>query len=349
MGHMKHPTEEQFDLYCGRRLEVAQLLEIDDHLASCGECRRRMAEMTRAGRGLDELAVKYGPPEHHLNYEEVVAAAERGEASGRLESCALCRREVDELRDFRVQLKRARAPRRAAVIQWTRWGAIAAVVALVAAATMLLSRKPVGPQVASVPDEYREALRVATAEGRLTVPPQFAALRRRSGTLLGPAGPVSPSEFRIKAPAGTAVLEATPVFDWESPRGAMDFVVSIFNSDYQKVAESQPLATNQWRSETPLPPGVYSWQVTARFAGGVVRFPQPPAAEAVFAVLDRGEAAAVERLAREHPDSHSLLAVAYAQHGLLDLASKEVDAAERAEPASETPRRWRESLSRTGL
>jgi anti-sigma factor RsiW len=41
-----HLSADLLEVYRQRRLEPAQLLALDDHLASCSECRERLREIT---------------------------------------------------------------------------------------------------------------------------------------------------------------------------------------------------------------------------------------------------------------------------------------------------------------
>ena len=126
----------------------------------------------------------------------------------------------------------------------------------------------------------------------------------------------------------------------------MQYVVSVFDESFHRVAESPALTVNEWQPAKPLPRGrVYLWQVSATIAGGeVVRAPIPPAPEARFQVAGENAAAEIAQARQDHPANHLLLAVMLSEHGALDEAAVELDAVESTDPA--LARALRESLGK---
>src|SRR2546429_3041139 len=107
MTPASHPTEDQFARFRRRALASSELLEISDHLAVCDACRERLFHEEQAGPQLRALRIELSA---HLEYEEIAAVAEGVVGAGvatHIEGCAPCRAEVEELRRFRSELKRA--------------------------------------------------------------------------------------------------------------------------------------------------------------------------------------------------------------------------------------------------
>jgi hypothetical protein len=147
----------------------------------------------------------------------------------------------------------------------------------------------------------------------------------RRGVLLGSPGDTR--TFEIGAPMGTAVLTDRPSFRWETVESAAQYVVSVFDADFRKVAESPALTATAWHSEQPLARGrIYNWQVTATAGGATFRSPVPPAPEARFQVVAAADARSIETARRDHPGNHLLLAVLMASVGALDDATAELEA-----------------------
>ncbi len=171
--------------------------------------------------------------------------------------------------------------------------------------------------------------------------PVLGSLIARRGVLLG--SPDETRTFEIGAPAGTAVLTDRPTFRWQAVEGASRYVVSVFDADFRKVAESPHLTTPLWQPEQPLARDrIYNWQVTATAGGTTFRSPVPPAPEARFQVVSAAGALSIETARREHPGNHLLLAALLAKLGALDDAAAELDAL--AATDSQTAHALRESL-----
>ncbi len=87
-----HLTDNQVEAFCQRTLAAAELLCVDDHLATCDSCRQRLAQAEFP---------------QHLSFEQsadFVDGRLAGEAlqlaSEHLASCGLCREAVDDLHHF---------------------------------------------------------------------------------------------------------------------------------------------------------------------------------------------------------------------------------------------------------
>jgi hypothetical protein len=103
---MQHLTDRQLADYRGRHLSAAELLQIDDHLSGCGECRVRVAS-----EGELRAALRTVPPAEHLSYEQLEALVDGKMSAAQAEAvrihaaaCRVCSDELRDLESFRNQL-----------------------------------------------------------------------------------------------------------------------------------------------------------------------------------------------------------------------------------------------------
>ena len=360
MSKAAHLTDEQFARFQHRTLEPAELLDVDDHLTACAECRDRLFVISGA---MAQLAGLRSELSEHLDYDQIVAGAE-GTAdagvSGHLAECAMCLAEVEDLRQFQGELKRAEnhvvemPVRKTAARKLAYTAAIAAGLIMSASlAFRLLRPEPStpAPQIARnappaepalTPGE-QAAVQLALSTHSLERAPVLDRLIARRGVLLGAPG--ESKTFAVSAPVGTVVLNDRPLFRWEAVPRASKYVVAVFDDNFQKVAESPALTDPEWRPEQPLARGrIYNWQVTAHLGGATLRSPVPPAPEARFQVALAEVAEQAEQARRQHPENHLLLAVLLAKAGALDGAAAELDVLAGTDAA--TAQALRESLER---
>lgn len=185
---------------------------------------------------------------------------------------------------------------------------------------------------ALAPDD-RDLIVAALRTGRVEIPSTIVALRGRPGVLLGPPGSAPP--LRPLRPVATAVESARPLFEWTALPGATSYVVSVFDTDLDKIAESEPLSTLQWTPAQRLTLGrVYTWQMRAKTAAGEVVAPTPPAPEARFRVLAQTEADRVAAVRKDYGGSPLALGVLLAYAGLLDEAERPLEDILVANPSS---------------
>ena len=350
-----HLTELQFSGFQHRTLEPADLLAIDCHLAVCAECRGRLAGLTSAFPEISALRTHLS---EHLDYDQTVAAAHGAAGAAiqqHLAECAMCRDEVEDLRQFRSQLAHAPGnvipmPRPKPKWRIPAFAAIAAGLLLAAGLTVFRqSKTPVAqappvtaqPLEPAVPPDQQAAVQLALSTHRLERAPVLDSLITKRGVLLGAPGETR--SFAVQAPIGASVLNSRPVFRWEPVPGASKYVVAVFDDRFQKVVESPAVTTVEWTPEQPLARGrVYNWQVTAHIGARTLRSPVPPAPEARFQVAAAETAAQIENARRDHPANHLLLAVLLANAGALDESAHELDALAASDPA--TAQSLRESL-----
>lgn len=338
-----HLSERQVEGYRRRSLRPEELLEVDDHLDGCGECRRRVA----AGERLAGAVAAW---------EDL--ASDSGTAVG-IDLGALM--EESGRRDERAAPRAL--PRQALVVALSALGLLLAVGGVAWFATLPLRREvaslrtelrtlrqresisaPPAPAagLASLSADLRDAVATALRAGRLDRPALLAGLLGSGAVLRGAAD--SPG-FALQSPLATAVLDGRPVFRWSPlPRGE-SYRVMVFDRDFNPVADSGEIAGTQWTPDRPLPPGgVYAWEVKARGHGAEVTAPGPASPEARFLVLPADQAAAVRSAVGAAGSSPLALGVLYGRAGLADDAERELAAAAREGPEPEAARRLLDSV-----
>lgn len=365
---------EQLARFRDSGLAGADLLEADDHMAVCEECRQQLQALptaVSAWAGIGEgLRASAECAETHLPYEQLQAyvdgagsTAEKMRAQSHLTGCESCRGEAENLQVFAasVNARPVQAPR---MNRYLILGPIAATL-LVGVLLMRQSERPqppvtlavavrdggqtvgldhqghvVGAGQASASEVELLASTLRDGKVAVNVPD---GLRASKSVLLGSES--TAPHFRVRSPVGQLVLEDAPVFRWEPLENARAYKVQIFDADYQPVASSPEVAGTSWTPEHPLERGKrYVWQVTALRPGATVKAPEPPDAEARFQVLGGGEASAIQQ-ARQVGAGHLTLTALYAHAGLCREASGEVDALAAENPGSPFVQQLRSNLA----
>jgi hypothetical protein len=105
-----HLSDEEIDRYCTRKMQVAELLPADRHLATCDQCHTRMIQvLTRRGK-LTAATHAFDQAARceitHLEYEQLAALVDgqlgeidREIALSHLEICPECESELEDLRE----------------------------------------------------------------------------------------------------------------------------------------------------------------------------------------------------------------------------------------------------------
>ena len=124
-----HLSTQRAEEYRQRVLPGAELLEVDDHLAVCEECRRQISVNVEVDTLVSDfhhrlLSTPGVPESDHLSYEQLVTLvdgelekSERDALQTHLEVCEPCTQDLDDLRAFRAELydvtteETARAPK----------------------------------------------------------------------------------------------------------------------------------------------------------------------------------------------------------------------------------------------
>lgn len=320
----------------------------------------------------------------HSTYEDLqgyvdgtLSEPERDIVESHIEVCAECGASERDLLQIRQELRTT--PR--GQIVWWQVAAAAAAVILVAYIAMLpmrdrvsrleaqiktleeeksvlekqsresallaqdLQKKAANPPAQALAPEYRQVIAAVLAGKELTLPSFLSDLRAPEGQLLGSA---RKAEFSLIGPVGTAVESETPVLEWTPWNGADTYVVSVFDTRFELVAQSEALSTAQWTIPRPLKRGsVYAWQVVATRKGRQAKSPMPPAPPAMFKVLEPNEAAKLSAV-RQQIEAPLQLGILYSHFGVLDAAEEQFRRVDPSDPSSPTATRLLQQLESLG-
>ena len=133
-----HLSTQRAEEYRQRVLPGAELLEVDDHLAVCEECRRQISENVEAETLVSDfhhqlLSTPGAPESDHLSYEQLATLvdgeleSERDALQTHLEVCEPCTQDLNDLRAFRAELhvvtaeESARAPKPSSAEKLRSW------------------------------------------------------------------------------------------------------------------------------------------------------------------------------------------------------------------------------------
>ncbi|HEY2962069.1 MAG TPA: zf-HC2 domain-containing protein [Pyrinomonadaceae bacterium] len=189
-----------------------------------------------------------------------------------------------------------------------------------------------------LPPEYQKRLKTALADQRIPNSSQLTGLTRAGSSLM--SGNNEKGSFRVIAPVGTVVLTNSPTFRWSVTEGASHYVVEIYDDKFNLVVLSPQLQTNSWTISQPLPRGkIYTWQVKADKDGEEVTSPRPPAPQARFRIVNQSKAHELDQARRMYPSSHLMLALLYADAGLLAESEEQLRLLVKANPNSEIARK----------
>ncbi|HEY0367222.1 MAG TPA: zf-HC2 domain-containing protein, partial [Pyrinomonadaceae bacterium] len=190
----------------------------------------------------------------------------------------------------------------------------------------------------NLPPPYQEIVKKALTSQRSERSSQLQGLTRPPSVLMG--GNDQAREFSVLEPAGIVLMSDRPTFRWSRLEGASDYVVEIYDEQFKLVTTSPPVTTSSWTATQSLPRGqTYSWQVKAVKDGQETTVPRPPAPQAKFRVIDQAKANELARAKRAFGSSHLMLAMLYAEAGLLREAEQELRVLQRANPQSEIVRK----------
>ena len=382
----RHPDSDTLLAFREHRLAGPAVAEVALHVGQCDRC---TAVTPSAGRTALHALV---PSEAHLSPHlsphlsdaELDLLVDQGAHHPHLDSCAMCRAEVADLRRFdaaeRVTPFRPRPTRR-----WLMAAAAAFVVLALSAIALFVGRT--SPVAAPVTASNRPA---PAATAAVTPAPAVVASLAdgagriallEDGTIAG-AGPLSPRDaedartvlsgralsiptfiaampgaargeaasahpLRVFEPFRSAVVETRPHFSWTAVRGAQSYRVAVFDADYEEIARSETLHGTSWTPSKPLPAGVdLSWHVVAETGDGEMSSAGSDRAEAVFRVLTPKEIAEVSLGAAQSRGSHLVRGLLYRRHGLLHDAEREFRSLAGQNPDSPVVRKLIVSVSR---
>ena len=181
--------------------------------------------------------------------------------------------------------------------------------------------------------QTQKAVQAALASERL---PESQALNELAGgkiILMGQATDGLP--FKLIAPVGVVLSLNRPTLRWQPVDGATHYTVSVFDSDFNRVAKSNPQGTTAWTLPLSLQNGkIYSWEVTALKDNQEITSPVAPAPRAQFKIVEVERLNEIATVRKQKPLSHLTLGVLYARAGLLTEAEREFRALLNANPQS---------------
>jgi len=235
--------------------------------------------------------------------------------------CPTCEAELRDLRAFAYEQPKSFP---------LRWLAVAAVLAVVIGiATFVVMQRDVTVDLTPVKRavittgygraDWDYAVRDALSRAAVERPSILHDLRPPAQVLRGS----DPALQTKMSPAGVVIETTTPSFTWTAKPGGK-YVVSVYDG-VERVTQSGVIRTTNWRIPQPLRRGrTYTWQVEVRHGNEVKVVPAPPAAPALFHVLDEQDAAMLAEARREFPGDHLLQGVLYARMGLQQQAVEEL-------------------------
>lgn len=189
-------------------------------------------------------------------------------------------------------------------------------------------------EIESIPAQYRAKFQRELADGRLSFPPEINQLSNQTGRLM--SGGTEEIPFALSSPVGKIIQSNRPHFRWNKLAGAEAYIVSVYDENFNKVAESPQISAATWQIDKPLARNkIYLWQVTAIRGGEEIKSPVRPAPDAKFKVLDAGKSNEIEQAKRLHGNSNLLLGILYANAGLLNEAESEFQKFLKKNPKSE--------------
>ena len=183
----------------------------------------------------------------------------------------------------------------------------------------------------SASSQIQNEVALALKSGRVKASPSIADLKGQSGKLMGAGS----SDYGLVSPVAMVIESRTPIFRWRAIVGAENYVVTIYDLNSKKIAESVPLTETKWKANAPLERGhIYTWQVRASKQGEEILMPPPSAPEAKFRIIDAAKAEELAQARRAHAGSHLVLGLICADAGLLDESEQELRKLVAANPES---------------
>ncbi len=189
--------------------------------------------------------------------------------------------------------------------------------------------------LAALPPDFRVQFQNAVRTQKINLPAFVAELQREDGNLRGAA---SDAKNAVLSPDAQAVRSSQPTFNWRKfAADGEEYVVTIYDEDFNLVAVSPNLRGAKWQSNVPLKRGkFYKWQVTAG------KSTESYAAQ--FKVLDANALARLKAIENAAPHSPLVRGIGYAAEGLLTEAVRELEKAVRENPRDGLSKKLKNSL-----
>ncbi len=322
-----HLTDAELRAFAAGVLAPDDLLRADDHLAQCDRCRSAATVLNGlSGRITMWHEQLSDPVATHLSDDDLVLLAQgRLPADARetvlrhLNECVTCAAQADELRKW------AAGP--TARWHWSRAAVAAAVVLAVlvpAAMWQARSRRTAAPSsligLDTLAADEQARVRTALDTGTVSLPAFVDQITPTREVLMGPAARVD--GFELRTPIGTGVIDDRPQFRWQPLERADGYVVTVFDEQSNIVAHSSMITATEWTPSAALVrERTYVWQVAAHRGAQTTTAPTPPSPPAKFHVVAARSADILQRLERDHPQSHMLLGILNAEAGVVDVAA----------------------------
>jgi hypothetical protein len=360
---MKHLDSERIQLWRSRKLEVAEILAVADHVEACAACREALSG--REGeeefvKALDLALERQRSAPYHPTAAQLESWVDgRSDPFDRelVEShaavCARCRETAEDLRRFSSTGLAARPrPRRA-------WVGLAAAGLLLFVAAMLwrgdvrdpsparlthpaveAADRVVEPPppllrdgdlrvegngtVAGLPQRWKAEVLTLLARPELTTPAVALDLRRSFGQFRDEGDEHEGAVALVEGPVSRVVLDSRPRFRWRGPATAVAYRVEVFGPRFVPVATSALLKENGWSPERELPRGaLLTWKVVAIDADGTESMFPRPPAPPAVFRIASEESVA-EIAAARATGSRLLAGVALWRAGMLREAADEL-------------------------
>jgi predicted anti-sigma-YlaC factor YlaD len=340
----EHLTFEQIAGIVDATLAAEELQVADDHLSCCQQCLLAVADLS-AFKDQGEFA--------HQNQISSPLSSRKSAGESRWSR-------LFQLWPKRLVLSSALAALLLAASSWMVWQARtgmnqgpvttnvtpsmpATPVLAPAAATIALLNDGAGQVkldghgklsgVAELPQAYQQMVRRVLTDQEIERSPRLAELAPE-GIMRGVGRELGP-RFSLIEPVRTVTLSEQPTFRWARLTGATEYVVEIYDEEFDAVASSPRLSERRWKVPQALRRGAdYYWQVKAIKDGKETIAPQPPAPQVKFRVLEGSKANELWRARQTYGSSHLVMGLLYVEAGLLDEAEAEFRALAKANPES---------------
>ena len=186
--------------------------------------------------------------------------------------------------------------------------------------------------------QTQRLVQAALASEKLSEPQGLNELAGAKINLMGQSTDGLP--FKLIAPLGVVIISNRPTLRWQPLDGATSYTVSVFDSDFNRVAKSNSQATREWTVPLSLKNGkVYSWEVTALKDNQEITSPVAPAPRAQFKIVEVEKLNEIASVRKQQPLSHLTLGVLYVRAGLLTEAEREFRALVNANPQSKVAKK----------
>ncbi|HLK56778.1 MAG TPA: hypothetical protein VKU00_09450 [Chthonomonadaceae bacterium] len=329
-GNQGHLTQEEADAYLQRSLPSQMRWNLDQHLSTCQECRRRVrldAVETQATAFLESDLTSLQPEEEaHLSYEEMEAYLEnradpllREIVAEHSALCALCATELRELQAFRLLVleEASSASEEQSALHDTT-----GPVQVTGGRALLTGVRSLSRTVLS---RIEELIAEGFVKPFQSLQNRLELLKRATApTLVRSQGQDVPIPL---SPASTAIRSAAPIFQWTPVQGANAYQMVIATLDKQGERTLLWQGMANMENAMPLPstlslePGkAYLWYVKARV--GKEERPSPFAGFVLLTSAAQQEVAQEERTLEA---SALALACLYERYGLYEEALSQAE------------------------